>query len=50
MKIEMGKFNLTIGWKAIAVITTSIIVNALSKREQLNALNIDLGNKILSLN
>ena len=50
MKIEIGKFNLTIDWKVIAVVITGIVVDVLSKRGQLNTLNIDVGNRRLSLN
>ena len=50
MKVKIGKFNLVIDWKAIAVVTTGIVVNALSKRGQLNTLDIDVVNKRLSLN
>ena len=50
MKIEIGKFNLTIDWKAIAVVTGAIFFDVLSKRGQLKTLNIDIGNQRLSLN
>ena len=50
MKIESKNFNLMIGWEIIAVVTTGIVVNALSRRGQLNTLNIDIRNQRLSLN
>lgn len=46
MEIEIGKFNLTIDWKAIAIVTGAIVLDVL----RLNTLNIDMGNQRLSLN
>lgn len=50
MKIEIGKNSITIDWKTITAITGAIVINFLSKREQLKNLNIDLKNKTVSLN
>jgi hypothetical protein len=50
MEIEIGKFNFIIDWKAIAIVTGAIVLDVLSKRGQLNTLNIDMRNQRLSLN
>lgn len=50
MKIQIRNFSITIEWKAIAVVIGAIVVDGLSKREQLKSLNIDMGNQRISLN
>ena len=54
MEINCRNFNFKLDWKSIVGVCTAIggfrLLNTLSKRGQLESLNLDLDNKKISLN
>ena len=50
MNIKSKNFELTIDWKTVLAFAGVVIIDVLSRRDQLKSLKLNIGNKSLSLN